>query len=97
MELIHLAVPSVEMAKCCVVKRVRHGGQNTPSADLERRYFLSLDNFLGEYALVVDRASCHCKADRDPVVVFKQHEHGARRSITQPARLQTLEGIRHHD
>ena len=94
-ELIYLALPSVEMAKCRVAERVRHGGHNIPRADLERRYFRSLDNFLGEYALLVDRAVCYCNADRDPVVVFRQH--GALRTVTEPVRLQALEEMRRHD
>lgn len=94
-ELIYLALPSVEMAKYRVAERVRHGGHNIPRADLERRYFRSLDNFLGEYALLVDRAVCYCNSDRNPVVVFKQH--GPRRTVTEPERLQTLEEMRRHD
>ena len=94
-ELIYLALPSVEMAKCRVAERVRHGGHNIPRTDLERRYFRSLDNFLGEYAFLVERAVCYCNADRDPVVVFRQH--GTRRTVTEPSRLQTLEDMRRHD
>ena len=94
-ELIYLALPSVEMAKFRVAERVRHGGHNIPRADIERRYFRSLDNFLGEYALLVDRAVCYCNADRDPVIVFKQH--GAQREVTEPARLQALEEMMRHD
>ena len=84
--LLYLALPSVEMAKFRVAERVRHGGHGIPRADIERRYFRSLDNFLGEYAFLVDRAVCYCNADRDPVVVFTQH--GTRREVTEPAMLQ---------
>ena len=94
-ELFYLALPNVEMAKCRVAERVRHSGHNIPHADLERRYFRSLDNFLGEYALLVDRAVCYCNADSDPVVVFEQHS--ARRKVTETARLQALEEMRRHD
>ncbi len=91
-EMLYLALPSVEMAKSRVAERVRHGGHNIRHADIERRYFRSLDNFLGEYALLVDRAVCYCNANRVPVVVFTQH--GAYREVTEPAMLQTLQEIR---
>ena len=51
--------------------------------------------FLREYALLVDRAVCYCNADRDPVIVFKQH--GARREVTDPGKLQALEEAKRHD
>ena len=91
-ELIYLALPSVELAKCRVVERVRHGGHDIPKADIERRYFRSLDNFFGEYVFLADRAVCYCNADSDPIVVFTQH--GTRREVAQPAMLKTLEEIR---
>ena len=91
-ELIYLALPSVEMARCRVAERVIHGGHDIPRADIVRRYFRSLDNFLGEYALLADRAVCYCNADTDPIVVFTQH--GARREVAEPAMLQTLEKMR---
>ena len=44
-ELIYLALPSVEMAKHRVAERVRHGGHAIPARDIERRFLRSLDNF----------------------------------------------------
>lgn len=91
-ELIYLALPSAEMAKRRVAERVRHGGHDIASEDIERRYFRSLDNFLGEYVFLADRAVCYCNADSDPIVVFTQH--GTHREVAQPAMLETLEEIR---
>lgn len=83
------------MAKFRVAERVRHGGHGIPHADIERRFFRSLDNFLDEYAFLVDRAVCYCNARRTPVLVFTQQ--GARREVTEPAMLQTLQKKRHNE
>lgn len=92
-ELIYLALPSVEIAKSRVAERVRHGGHDIPVADIERRYFRSLDNFLGEYVFLADSSVCYCNADREPILVFTQH--GVHRHITEPTMLRTLETRRH--
>ena len=91
-ELIYLALPSVELAKRRVAERVRHGGHDIPPADLERRWSRSLDNFFDEYVHLADRAVCYCNADVAPVVVFTQH--GTRREVTEPATLRALEEMR---
>ena len=88
-ELIYLALPTVEMAKFRVAERVRHGGHDIPLADIERRFFRSLDNFLNDYALVVDRAVCHFNGGKSPIVVFTQH--GEHREVAEPAILRDLE------
>lgn len=93
-ELIYLALPSVAMAKHRVAERVRHGGHAIPAADIERRFFRSLDNFLGDYVSLADGAVCYCNADREPVVVFAQR--GERREVAQPALLHMLEKMRRH-
>ena len=88
-ELVYLALPTVEMAKSRVAERVRHGGHDIPFADIERRFFRSLDNFLNDYALVVDQAVCHFNGGNSPVVVFTQH--GEHREVAEPAILRNLE------
>ena len=94
-ELIYLALPSVEIAKHRVAERVRHGGHDIPLADIERRYFRSLQNILGEYAKLVDRAVCYCNADTHPVLVFTQH--GTHREVSEPKLLQVLKKVRSDD
>ena len=91
-ELIYLALPSVELAKRRVAERVRHGGHAIPLADIERRWFRSLDNFFGEYVRLADRAICYCNADAAPVVVFRQR--GTRREVAEPTLLRALEEMR---
>lgn len=43
-ELIYLALPSVEMSKLRVAERVAHGGHNIPVTDIERRFPRSLSH-----------------------------------------------------
>ena len=88
-ELIYLALPSVEMAKHRVAERVRHGGHAIPARDIERRFLRSLDNFFAEYVFLADQSVCYCNADRDPVVVFTQR--GDSREVAEPALLRMLE------
>ena len=79
------------MAKSRVAERVRHGGHDIQVADIERRFFRSMDNFLNDFAFLVDCAVCHFNGGRSPVVVFTQHcEH---REVTEPAILRKLEKI----
>ncbi|WP_200875050.1 zeta toxin family protein [Methylomarinum vadi] len=52
-ELIYLALPSVEMSKARVAERVRHGGHNIPLKDIERRFARSLNNLLTEFSHTV--------------------------------------------
>ncbi len=92
-ESIYLALPSVDMARNRVAERVWHGGHDIPKADIDRRFFRSLNNFLGEYVFLVDRAVCYLNSDRDPVPVFTQQ--GSHRDIAEPDILQLLEKIRH--
>lgn len=89
LELIYLALPDVEMAKSRVAERVLHGGHDIPQTDIERRFFRSLENFLGEFAILVDRAVCYLNAGRTPVTVFTQY--GTRREVAEPEILQLLE------
>ena len=57
-ELIYLALPSVEMARSRVAERVLHGGHDITRTDIDRRFSRSLDNFLGDYVFLADRAVC---------------------------------------
>ena len=43
-ELLYLALPSVEMSKLRVAERVAHGGNNIPVTDIERRFPRSLSH-----------------------------------------------------
>ena len=91
-ELIYLALPSVEMAMNRVAERVMHGGHDIPQITIKRRFFRSLENFLGEYVFLANRAVCYLNADREPMPVFTQQ--GSNREVAEPDILRMLERIR---
>ncbi len=90
-ELIYVALPSVEVAMSRVAERVMHGGHDIPRADLTRRFSRSIRNFLAEYAHLADRAECYLNTDLHPIRVFTQQ--GRRREVTAPAILHQLEKL----
>lgn len=71
-ELIYLALPSVEMSKLRVAERVAHGGHNIPMADIERRFPRSLRHLLDGFSHSVDMCTCFMNDGESPVLVFEQ-------------------------
>lgn len=71
-ELIYLALPSMEMSKLRVAERVAHGGHNIPVADIERRFARSLGNLLYSFSTQVDACRCFMNSDASPELVFEQ-------------------------
>jgi predicted ABC-type ATPase len=71
-ELIYLALPSVEMSKLRVAERVAHGGHNIPLVDIERRFPRSLSHLLDEFSICVDSCVCFMNDGENPVLVFEQ-------------------------
>ena len=71
-ELIYLALPSVEYSHERVQERVLAGGHSIPAADIDRRFAKSLRNLLGEFSQMVDQARCLMNADEDLVPVYTQ-------------------------
>ena len=88
-EMIYLALQSIEVARYRVAERVRHGGHGIPPEDIERRFYRSMDNFLNDYAFLVDRAVCYFNSGTSPRKVFTQH--GEHREMMEPTILQMLE------
>jgi len=88
-ELIYLALPSMEMSKLRVVERVAHGGHNIPVADIERRFARSLDNLFNAFSAKVDACRCFMNSDAAPVPVFEQR--GASRIIIHDIHYQHLQ------
>ncbi|MGB5062453.1 MAG: zeta toxin family protein [Candidatus Competibacter sp.] len=78
-ELIYLALPSVEMSALRVAERVRHGGHNIPQTAIERRFVRSLRNLLGDYGDAANEATCFMNIGASPDLVFNQQ--GTRRDI----------------
>ncbi len=77
--LIYLALPNAEMSHMRVAERVAHGGHNSPSADIARRFPRSLQNLFNEFAEAVDGCECFLNLDSAPLPVFEQF--GGRRAI----------------
>lgn len=71
-ELIFLALPSMEMSKLRVAERVAHGGHNIPTADIERRFARSLGNLFNDFSRQVDVCRCFMNSDATPKLVFEQ-------------------------
>jgi len=71
-ELIYLALPSVEMSRLRVAERVTHGGHNIPLEDIKRRFPRSLRNLLNEFSYAVDRTQCFINDSETPQLIFEQ-------------------------
>jgi predicted ABC-type ATPase len=78
-ELLYLALPSVEISRLRVAERVAHGGHSIAEADIVRRFPRSLRNLLDVYAGEVDNTRCFLNSGQVPELVFVQH--GAQRAI----------------
>ncbi len=88
MELIYLALPSMEMSKLRVAERVLHGGHNIPTADIERRFARSLQNLLAVFSPEVHACRCFMNSGAVPELVFEQH--GELRNVVHPIYYQIL-------
>lgn len=88
-ELIYLALPSMEMSRLRVAERVAHGGHNIPAADIERRFARSLNNLLHAFSMQVDACRCFMNSNATPELVFEQR--GDVRNIAHPQHYQYLQ------
>ena len=90
-ELIYLALPSVEMSKLRVAERVSHGGHDIPVSDIERRFPRSLRNLWNDFSQKVDRCACFMNDGETPVLVFEQN--GSKRDILHHDYYQLLHEV----
>lgn len=88
-ELLYLALPTVELSRLRVAERVAHGGHSISAADIERRFPRSLRNLLDVYAGAVDRVRCFLNSGPVPDIVFTQYA-GKRTIMNQPVYEQLL-------
>lgn len=79
LDLIYLALPSVDMSALRVAERVAHGGHGIPMVDIRRRFPRSLRNLLGHFSHRVDHCICFMNDGAVPVTVFEQQ--GAQRDV----------------
>ncbi|MBE0484496.1 MAG: zeta toxin family protein [Bacterioplanes sp.] len=70
-ELIYLALPSVELSCQRVAERVKHGGHGIPQQDILRRFPKSLKHLLQEYSSLVDHCVCIMNQGGIPELVFE--------------------------
>jgi len=89
-ELLYLALPSVELSKLRVLERVEHGGHNIPVKDIERRFPRSLANLLTLYSHEVDSTRCFLNKDKIPELIFEQQ--GSKRTIKNESLFQLIVG-----
>ena len=89
-ELLYLALPSVELSKLRVLERVEHGGHNIPVKDIERRFPRSLSNLLTLYSHEVDSTRCFLNKDKIPELIFEQQ--GSKRTIKNESLFQLIVG-----
>jgi predicted ABC-type ATPase len=82
-ELIYLALPSVEMSKMRVLERVAHGGHNIPVSAIERRFPRSLHNLLTEFSYIAHQTHCFMNDGESPSLIFVQQENN-RDIINEP-------------
>ncbi|OED43708.1 hypothetical protein AB833_03200 [Chromatiales bacterium (ex Bugula neritina AB1)] len=75
-ELLYLALPSMEMSKVRVAERVAHGGHNIPLKDIERRFARSLKNLLTDFSQQADHTRCFMNDGLTPIPVFEQQANG---------------------
>lgn len=87
-ELIYLALPTLEMSMLRVAERIAHGGHSIPRADIERRFPRSLHNLFEMYSSTVDYTRCFLNSSEIPQLVFVQC--GEVRSILQPTLFEQL-------
>ncbi|MBS3668152.1 zeta toxin family protein [Halomonas boliviensis] len=87
-ELVYLALPSVEMSRLRVAERVSHGGHDIPSKDIQRRFPRSLRNLLTLFAPCVTRARCFMNDGDMPELVFEQR--GSKRVIINDPYFQLI-------
>ena len=71
-ELLYLALPSVELSFLRVAERVAHGGHDIAAKSIKRRFPRSLQNLFQEYCVQVDRVRCFMNNTSTPQLVFEQ-------------------------
>ena len=74
--LVYVALPSAQLAKRRVARRVKEGGHSIPENVIERRFYRSMDNLIFRYRKVADEWFAYDNAElRTPMLVA--HGSGA--------------------
>ncbi|SMN00891.1 conserved hypothetical protein [uncultured Candidatus Thioglobus sp.] len=70
---MYLYLPSVELSIQRVAERVKHGGHNIKTADIERRYSRSIGNLMNEYIDIVDNLTCLDNQNDSDIIFSKSN------------------------
>jgi len=87
-ELIYLALPTVDVSRQRVAERVAHGGHNISAEDIKRRFPRSLQNLLEEYCGKTHRSRCFMNDSAIPELIFEQQ--GASRTVLRQEYFELL-------
>ena len=90
--LVYVALPSAQLAKRRVARRVKQGGHSIPENIIERRFYRSLKNLILRYRKVVDEWFVYDNAElRTPMLVA--HGSGALEKIVEEQKWQRLQKL----
>lgn len=90
--LLYVALPSAQLAKRRVAKRVKEGGHSIPENVIERRFSRSLKNLMTRYRSVVDEWIVYDNAElKTPTLVA--HGRGAIENIVEEQKWQRLQKL----
>jgi len=71
-DLVYLWLPSVEACLERVAERVARGGHNIPSDVIDRRYYRSVANVLGDYGTSCSSVVCVDNSLTEACLIFRQ-------------------------
>lgn len=87
--LLYVALPSVQLAKRRVARRVKEGGHSIPDNIIERRFYRSLGNLMYRYRVVVDEWFVYDNSElKTPALVAQGR--GADENIIEEQKWQRL-------
>ena len=90
--LLYVALPSAQLAKRRVARRVKQGGHSIPDTVIDRRFYRPLDNLMGRYRKVVDEWFVYDNAElKTPTLVA--HGRGAIENIVEEQKWQRLQKL----
>ena len=87
--LLYVALPSVQLARRRVARRVKEGGHSIPDNVIERRFYRSLENLVRRYRVVVDEWFVYDNSElKTPALVA--YGHGAIEYIIEERKWERL-------
>ena len=87
--LLYVALPTVQLARRRVARRVKEGGHSIPDNVIERRFYRSLDNLVHRYCRVVDEWFVYDNSELKTPALIAQGR-GAAENIVEEQKWQKL-------